>query len=150
MQHTTQSRKLKDFYKNLDQIIPRDLRKTIFQLEENPTWLDIGNYLISTPARENVDRLKLIDEVSAKTRKDYYEISDALKNLEKEGHIRVRRSSKLDHFMTPHFAEALRIRGKIEAEFLNPMVEVLGKDPEFKECKDLGKAIKRALYSSLL
>lgn len=137
------------FYKELDEMIPKDLRKTMLEIEEHPLWLDIGDYLNSIPLREKVDRLKLIDDLSEKTSKDYYEIRDALVALEKEGYVYVRKRSKPDHFLAARFIEAMRIRRRIEIEILEPIIKAMKGDPELSSTKDLAKILKSALYCAL-
>lgn len=150
MKHMTSNKERKiDAYKRLYEIIPRDLIQIILELEDNPLWLEIGNYLKSIPVRENVGRLRLIDELSARTREDYYKIRDALENLEDKGYIFVKRASKPDHFLTPPFAEAIKIRNRLEVEVLNPILDELKSDPEFSGCKNLDESIRRAIFSAL-
>lgn len=140
----------KTIHTSLDEILPRNFRKIFFELEDNPLWFMIGDYLRVIPIREKVDRLRLIDELSVLTKEDYYRIRDALNKLEEKGYIYVERASKPDHFLAPHFAEAMRLREKFETEVLNPILDEMKSDPEFSECKNLGKSIKRAIYSALI
>jgi DNA-binding transcriptional MocR family regulator len=145
----TVNKKRRNCNDSLDKTIPKDFRKIILELEDKPLWLQIGKYLSSVPIREHVDRLRLIDELSATTGADYYKISGALEDLEKEGYIYVKRASKPDHFLTPHFAEALRLWKEIETDVINPMLSELKEDPDFAGQKDLDRSVRRALYSVL-
>ncbi len=151
MERSTKSKgRKKSAHTQLDEIIPRDFRRIFLELEDNPLWFEIGNYLRSIPIRENVDRLRLIDELSAHTKEDYYKIRDALNDLEGKGYIYVKKASKPDHFLAPHFAEAIRIRMRFESEVLNPILDELRNDPDFSGYDNLDKSMKRAIYSALL
>lgn len=139
----------KDVYDRFDKALPKKLRKVILELENNPLWMEIGDHLVSIPVRQEVDRMRLIDELSMITKEDYFEIRRALRDLEEKGYIYVKKGSKPDNFLTPPFAEAIKFKKKFDKDVVDPIVAELRSDPEFSSCKNLDKSLRRAIYSAL-
>lgn len=144
---------LAEIAKEFDATIPSSIRIMIVAINRKPLWRRIGEILSNVSASENVGTFRLMESL-----KDYLQsekldpLHAVQKNLDElvgEKYLVVKKNSPPNYFLSPEFAEAIRISKLMDEKLIKPTVEELQKDPKFRTIVNLEQTIRQDLYDAL-
>lgn len=134
--------------KNSQSMLPVELKPIILELYKNQLFMTIGDYLNDVPLQLTVDKLLLIDEICYRTKKDYYMINETVDKMVDKKYLTVKEGGIPDYFLSPSFAEAMKIKKIIDDEF-KPLADEVKKDPDFQRYQDIDVILMDAIYQAL-